>query len=175
MKRRNANEKVELGEYQTTKACQIRLVKDLEEVKRMKYVKVFLPDPDNIQNFVVSIKVKNGIYRNKWFRFKFVINDDWPTEPPKVTILDDIWHPNITLVKDGGKVCVSILLKNYVPSIFLSSVVTGLQFLLQQPNPNDARNQEAAEEQLTDYEKFKAHVNMLLDEMPPEADDDDET
>lgn len=48
MKRRNVNEKVELDEYQTTKACQIRLVKDLEEVKRMKYVKVFLPDPDNI-------------------------------------------------------------------------------------------------------------------------------
>ncbi|KAK8866723.1 NEDD8-conjugating enzyme Ubc12 [Tritrichomonas musculus] len=173
MKRKDANKKVNLNDYQTTNPCQIRLLKDLEEVKAMKNVKLSFPDPTYIQHFIVSIRVRSGLYCNKWFRFNFVIKDEWPNEAPVVTILDNIWHPNITLVEDGGKVCVSILLKNYVPAILLSSVVTGLQFLLQQPNPNDARNPEAADEQKKDYEKFKAHVQMYLDEMP-EDDDDDE-
>ena len=171
MKRRNVNDAIKLENYQTTKACQIRLLKDLEEVKHMKNVKVSFPDPNNIQHFIVSIIVRTGLYRNKWFRFNFIIKDTWPDDAPVVTILDEIWHPNILSLKDGGNVCVSILISNYVPSVLLSSVVTGLQYLLQQPNPNNPRNVDAADEQLKNYDAFMAHVNMLLEEMP--SDDDD--
>ena len=90
---------------------------------------------------------------------------------PNVTILNNILHPNITLLKDCGKICISILLKNYTHSILLSSIVTSHQFLLQQPNPNDARNQEAADQEMKELDKFKAKINMFHDEMSPEADE----
>ena len=42
-----------------------QLTDELDEIKNMKNVKVSFPD-----------KVDDGFYKDKWFRFKFVIGDN---------------------------------------------------------------------------------------------------
>lgn len=98
----------------------IRLTKNLEEVKEMKNVKLVIPDQTNIQNFRVSVKSNEGLYKDKWVKFNFKIPNNWPIEPPRVTVVKDIFHPQVGEVKNGGVVSLSILHFSYQPSISIS-------------------------------------------------------
>ena len=149
----------------------IRLAKDIKEVQKMRNVQLSFINEGDMSDFIVKLKVSENIWRNKWFRFKFHIPKTWPIDQPVVTIMDDIWHPNIKLVKDGGKVCVSVFGSGYSPSYILATIVISLQYLLQNPNPNDAYNVDAAHQYLTNHEEFKAKAQEYLDRM---EDDDDE-
>ena len=157
-----------------------RLEKDIEDIRAMRNIKLEIdykmgPDPKDptkqkrmldIRNFVVAVKVNEGLYRDKWIRFKFFIPDDWPYSAPVVLIIDKVWHPNIELVIDGnpktGRVCVSTLKNNYRGTMLLSEIVDSLRFLLYYPNDKDALNVDAADEQSKNYESFKEKVNLYM-------------
>lgn len=170
----------------------LRLRKDIADIKKMRFVRIEFPkwtlqpeeeedEPEgnpkepklvkkyDITYFNIYVQVQDGLYRNKWFKFRFHIPDDWPNVPPDVKIVDQIWHPNIELVKEGdsdtGRVCVSTLKNNYRGTMLLSEIVDSLKFLLNHPNPNDALNVEAADEQKKNYEAFKQRANNYMDDM----------
>ena len=94
---RSAKVPVDLKKYEAANSAQIRLTKDLEEVKQMRNVKLIFPDEKNIQHFLIKLKVSENLWRNKWFTFDFIIDDDWPNVKPEVLIVEKIWHPNIQL------------------------------------------------------------------------------
>ena len=54
------------------------------------------------------------------------IPKNYPHEAPKVHCKTKIFHPNIDL---SGKVCLTILREDWKPTLSLSAVVLGLQFL----------------------------------------------
>ena len=166
----------ELPKGAEAKPLLIRLQKDLEELQELAsqgIIKLEIPDPNDMQHFKVSIMPKNGLYRGKWFDFDFSIPDQWPNVAPVVIILNDIWHPNIQLTKDGGHVCVSVLRKAYTPSLLLTGIVTALTFLLTEPNPHDALNIDAAQMWLTNYPSFQAKAQDYLSKMGPEEEIED--
>ena len=145
-----------------------QLTDELDEIKNMKNVKVSFPDKEKTQVFIVSLKIDDGLYKDKWFRFRFVIGDNWPLETPQVRILDKIWHPNIDLISENehsGVVSVSILEGHYSSFHRLSHIIESIQFVLKNPNPKDAQNIIAANEMEHDYEQFKKNVNDYLDQM----------
>ena len=140
-----------------------RLKRDISEVEAMKNVKVEEKDPTN---YIIWVKVEDGLYKNHWFRFNFEITPDWPMSQPKVTILDKIWHFNIRPVECGGQVCVSTLTNDgYTPTVTLSFIVESLKFLLVNPNEKDPLNIDAAQQYNKDPEEFKKKVNEYLEEM----------
>ena len=51
-----------------------------------------------------------------------------------------MYHPNIDL---QGKVCLNILREDWKPTLSMSAVVLGLQFLFSEPNPGDPLNKGA--------------------------------
>ena len=153
-----------------TPLCQGRLPIDLEDISDMNQNSVRIElDPKNLQEFYVYVKVFEGLYRDKWFKFKFVIPNDWPIKEPWIRIMNKIWHPNIELLKDGqpetGRICVSTLGKHYQAGTTLYEIVVSIQFILVNPNPNDSRNPEAGSEQKSNYDGFKRRVYNYLDEM----------
>lgn len=75
---------------------EIKLRDELEEAKKMVNVKIEFPNQDDNKNFIVTLKVDEGLYRNKWFHFAFSITEKWPLYPPTVHIKDKIWHPSYT-------------------------------------------------------------------------------
>ena len=95
------------------------------------------------------------MYKGGDFIFSFVINMNYPHEPPKVkctqtvcrfepvcqTIFEicsyQIYHPNVDL---EGNVCLNILREDWKPVLNLNSVMVGLQYLFLEPNADDPLN-----------------------------------
>lgn len=82
------------------------------------------PNPDDILNFTLTIEPDEGIYKGGAFTFTFVINQNFPHDPPKVKCTQKIYHPNIDL---EGNVCLNILREDWKPVLNLNAVIVGMQ------------------------------------------------
>lgn len=67
-------------------------------------------------------------------RFLLTITPSYPYQPPELTWLSEIFHPNIKHPEEGGKLCLK-LLKNWDGCIGLSGLIEGIIALLLNPNP----------------------------------------
>ncbi|KAA1111450.1 NEDD8-conjugating protein ubc12 [Puccinia graminis f. sp. tritici] len=95
------------------------------------------PDPTDLLNFTLTIKPDEGMYKGGSFIFNFVINLNYPHEPPKVKCTQKIYHPNVDI---EGNVCLNILREDWKPVLNLNAVIVGLQYLFLEPNADDPLN-----------------------------------
>lgn len=145
--------------------CLSRLQKDLDDLQYLKdECQLRFPNVNDIQHFILRIKIFQGIYRNHKFDFSFDIPDDWPFTQPTVKILTKCWHPNLTL---EGDVCLNILRNNYVPTLTLQTYVPSLQFLFNEPNPTDPLNKEAAAQYSQNFPAFKLKAEEFMEQYCP--------
>jgi len=116
--------------------------------------------PDKYMHFIVHLHPKGGFYDGGVFRFDFDIRNvpEYPNNPPKVTCLTRVWHPNIAM---DGRVCHNYLQGNeafgegcgYSSSLGLKGLVLGISTMFDVDrdhhsdsfNPNDPLNTEAAQ------------------------------
>lgn len=75
------------------------------------------------------------------FELFLEFTEEYPNKPPKVKFTSKLFHPNI--YKDGN-ICLDILSTNWSPIYDVSSILTSIQSLLSDPNPNSPANAEAA-------------------------------
>jgi len=99
------------------------------------------------------------MYKGGSFIFSFVINMNYPHEPPKVKCTQTIYHPNVDL---EGNVCLNILREDWKPVLNLNSVMVGLQYLFLEPNADDPLNKDAAEELRRNREQFVYNVKHSM-------------
>lgn len=147
------------GKKKKITAAQIRAQKDLDELSLPNTMETEFPDPDNILNFILTIKPDEGMYKGGKFTFKFEVGQNFPHEPPKVQCQEKIYHPNIDL---EGKVCLNILREDWKPVLNLNAVIVGLQFLFLEPNASDPLNKDAAEDLRSTREGFKRNVKTSM-------------
>jgi len=77
------------------------------------------------------------------FKLLLEFSEDYPDRPPIVTFCNsNIFHPNIYL---DGKLCFDLLDKRWSPLYNVSSILTSIQSLLCDPNPDSPANLCAAE------------------------------
>ena len=77
--------------------------------------------------------------------FKIILefSEDYPNRPPKITFYNiNTFHPNIYL---DGKLCFDLLDRRWSPLYDVLSILTSIQSLLCDPNPNSPANLKAAE------------------------------
>jgi hypothetical protein len=74
-----------------------------------------------------------------WHRFRMELPADYPINPPQVTWLTEISHPNI-VPNIPGAVCVSVIGKGWNPNLRLTAVINSLSYLLVDPNPDNVFN-----------------------------------
>jgi len=100
---------------------------------------------------------EDSSYEGGVFKIDILIPDRYPMEPPKVRFLTPIYHPNID---DGGRICLDILKPaptgSWKPSINICSVLTSLQVLLSEPNPDDPLMPEISAQFRSNYGQFVA-------------------
>ncbi|XP_057678719.1 ubiquitin-conjugating enzyme E2 T [Corythoichthys intestinalis] len=77
-------------------------------------------------------------YEGGVFSLEIKIPERYPFEPPKIRFLTPIYHPN---VDTAGRICYEALKLPpkgaWRPSLNLPTLLTSIQFLMAEPNPDD--------------------------------------
>ncbi|XP_060931116.1 ubiquitin-conjugating enzyme E2 T [Limanda limanda] len=77
-------------------------------------------------------------YEGGLFSLEIKVPDRYPFEPPKIRFLTPIYHPNID---NSGRICHDALKLPpkgaWRPSLNISTVLSSIQLLMAEPNPDD--------------------------------------
>ncbi|KAI0492842.1 hypothetical protein KFK09_027118 [Dendrobium nobile] len=87
------------------------------------------------------------VYCEGLFSLNIQIPERYPFQPPNVTFVTPIYHPNID---NGGRICLDILnlppKGAWQPSLNISTVMMSIGLLLSEPNPDDGLMAEVSRE-----------------------------
>ena len=95
----------------------------------------------------------HNLFQDGTFKLTMEFSEVYPLKPPVVKFLSKMFHPNI--YADGG-ICLDILQNRWSPTYDVSAILTSIQSLLSDPNPNSSANGMAAQlfkENRREYEK----------------------
>ncbi|XP_009068751.1 PREDICTED: ubiquitin-conjugating enzyme E2 T, partial [Acanthisitta chloris] len=77
-------------------------------------------------------------YEKGVFNLEIIVPERYPFEPPKIRFLTPIYHPNID---SAGRICLDVLKLPpkgaWRPSLNISTLLTSIQLLMAEPNPDD--------------------------------------
>lgn len=112
------------------------------------------PCDDNIMLWqCVIFGPKDTPFEDGTFRVTMEFTEEYPTKAPKVKFVSKMFHPNV--YADGG-ICLDILQNRWSPTFDVAAILTSIQSLLDEPNPNSPANSLAAQlfqENRREYEK----------------------
>ena len=87
------------------------------------------------------------------FKLTIDFTEEYPNRPPIVKFKSKMFHPNVYA---DGSICLDILQNRWSPTYDVSAILTSIQSLLDEPNPNSPANSVAAQlyqENRREYEK----------------------
>jgi ubiquitin-conjugating enzyme E2 A len=84
--------------------------------------------------------------------------EQYPSKPPKVRFTCEMFHPN---VYSDGTLCLDIIQDQWSPIYTTSTILTSIQSLLTDPNPNSPANAEAARLFRMDPKEYKKRVRRI--------------
>ena len=99
-------------------------------------------------------------YAGGVFNLSIIFPSNYPFKPPKVKFLTKIFHPNIDYF---GNICLDLLNVKWCPSLNISKLLLSILSLLDDPNPDDPLNKDAAKIYLEDNDKYirKARIYTI--------------
>ncbi|PRT54858.1 Ubiquitin-conjugating enzyme E2 2 [Wickerhamiella sorbophila] len=100
------------------------------------------PVPEDILMWnAVIIGPDDTPFEDGTFRLILKFDESYPTKPPVVRFLSEMFHPN---VYPSGELCLDILQNRWSPTFDVSAILTSIQSLLNDPNTASPANVEAA-------------------------------
>jgi ubiquitin-conjugating enzyme E2 D/E len=107
---------------------------------------------DDIFHWQATIMGPEGTpYHGGVFELRIDFPQDYPFKPPNVIFTTRIYHCNIN---SNGNICLDILKEQWSPALTISKVLLSICSLMNDQNPNDPLDSDAAELYLKDYNKF---------------------
>ncbi|MEJ1270093.1 ubiquitin-conjugating enzyme E2T [Cricetulus griseus] len=96
----------------------------------------------------------NTPYEKGVFTLEVIVPERYPFEPPQIRFLTPIYHPNID---SGGRICLDVLKLPpkgaWRPSLNIATLLTSIQLLMAEPNPDDPLMADIADEEIGDSEE----------------------
>jgi len=109
------------------------------------------------------------------FNLTLDFTEEYPNKPPKVQFVTKMFHPNIY---NDGQICLDILQNQWSPIYDISAILTSIQSLLCDPNPQSPANSEAATLFQSNKREYNRRVRAIVEESWKSSgggeDDDDE-
>lgn len=100
------------------------------------------PLPDNVMKWnAVIIGPSETPFEDGTFRLVLQFDEQYPNKPPVVKFILEMFHPNVYA---SGELCLDILQNRWSPTYDVSSILTSIQSLLNDPNISSPANVEAA-------------------------------
>ncbi|NWQ59080.1 UBE2B enzyme, partial [Piprites chloris] len=111
--------------------------------------------PLTFVSFVILINIAST--------FKLVIefSEEYPNKPPTVRFLSKMFHPNVYA---DGSICLDILQNRWSPTYDVSSILTSIQSLLDEPNPNSPANSQAAQLYQENKREYEKRVSAIVEQ-----------
>eukprot|EP00043_Microstomoeca_roanoka_P004235 m.48402 g.48402 ORF g.48402 m.48402 type:complete len:184 (-) comp12395_c0_seq1:580-1131(-) len=106
--------------------------------------------------------------------FKLVLKftEEYPNKAPIVKFASRLYHPNV--YKDGS-ICLDILQNKWSPTYNITGILTSIQSLLDEPNPNSPANAEAAHLYRENRREYERKVRECVEESwSSDEEDEDE-
>ena len=121
-------------------------------------------DEKNKQNIIcVLYGPHDSDYESGIFRLKAYFPNKYPFEPPEVSFITKIYHPNISF--QSGAICVDILKgSNWSPALSFHKILLSIQSLLTDANPDSPLNGEAANLYRKDRKEYKKKCQKVIQE-----------
>lgn len=108
------------------------------------------PICDNIMEWnAVIFGVEDTPFEDGTFKLSLTFSELYPHKPPDVRFVSEMFHPNVYRY---GRICLDILQKNWSPTYDVSAILTSIQSLLNESNPNSIAAQ-LYKENRNEYEK----------------------
>uniref|UniRef100_A0A2K5X779 Ubiquitin conjugating enzyme E2 A n=1 Tax=Macaca fascicularis TaxID=9541 RepID=A0A2K5X779_MACFA len=110
--------------------------------------------------------VERGHFRGTPFEdgtFKLTIEftEEYPNKPPTVRFVSKMFHPNVYA---DGSICLDILQNRWSPTYDVSSILTSIQSLLDEPNPNSPANSQAAQLYQENKREYEKRVSAIVEQ-----------
>ena len=120
-----------------------RLMRDFQRLQAESQIGIAAsPDPNNIMVWNAVIFGPQGTpFEDGTFKLLITFTETYPSKPPKVKFITEMFHPNIY---QDGSLCLDILQNRWSPTFDVSSILTSIQSLLNDPNPDSPANSKAA-------------------------------
>ncbi|KAH3765858.1 rac gtpase [Pelomyxa schiedti] len=104
---------------------------------------------DNMFNWNATIfGPPDSVWEGGIFQLRMAFPEQYPERPPKIRFTSEMFHPNVF---PDGTLCLDIIQDKWSPIYSVSTILTSIQSLLTDPNPNSPANPEAA--QLLNHDK----------------------
>lgn len=132
------------------------------------------PRENNIMAWTAVIFGPDGTpWEGGTFTLDLVFSEEFPNKPPVVRFTTKMFHPNIYL---DGSICLDILQNQWSPIYDVSAILTSIQSLLCDPNPNSPANSEAAQLFQSNKREYNRRVREVVEQSWHTAggDDDDD-
>jgi len=95
------------------------------------------------------------------FKLLLTFDESYPNKPPTVKFLSRMFHPNVYA---NGELCLDILQNRWSPTYDVAAILTSIQSLLHDPNPNSPANAEAAMLYRENMKEYVRRVKVTVEE-----------
>jgi ubiquitin-conjugating enzyme E2 S len=90
---------------------------------------------------------------------KLVLQNDYPSSPPRGYFLTKIFHPNVS---NNGDICVNTLKRDWKPEVTLSHIFQVIRCLLIIPFPESSLNDEAGKLFMESFDEFAKRAKIMM-------------
>ena len=95
------------------------------------------------------------------FRLTMEFSENYPNKAPVVKFVSKMFHPN---VYNDGRICLDVLQKKWSPTYDVASILTSIQSLLDDPNPNSPANSVAAKLFQDNKREYEKKIQTVVEE-----------
>jgi ubiquitin-conjugating enzyme E2 A len=119
------------------------------------------PHSENVMRWnAIIFGPEDTIWDGGVFRLSMEFTEEYPSKAPIVKFVTPMYHPNI--YADGG-ICLDILQSKWSAIYDVSAVLTSIQSLLSDPNPNSPANSEAARLFMENRREYNRRVKEVVE------------